>query len=177
MEKRRHSRIERRLACNLATASIRAPGVICDVSETGLFVETPANPSLNSIVRLLVFETEDQAEFSLEAGVARTCPAASQLESTLLQSGIGLVVIAPRNAFDRWVVRPARPAMPTTNSTLAPLGSQPQGGMGKYRVRLIRQDRSGTQIVTLRCESEAAARAKALSRLGGAWRIAESQPV
>jgi hypothetical protein len=49
--------------------------------------------------------------------------------------------------------------------------------MTRYRVRLIRQDRPGTQILTLRCESEAAARAKALSRLAGVWRIAESQPI
>jgi hypothetical protein len=176
MEKRLKPRIAHRLVCKVAAAGTRAPGVICDVSDVGLFVETRVSPSLNSIVRLLFPETEDQPEFSIEAGVARTCIAPSQAQ-TALPSGIGLEVIPPRNAFERWIVHPARPLRPASNLTLSPLGSEPRTGMTRYRVRLIRQDRPGTQILTLRCESEAAARAKALSRLAGVWRIAESQPI
>ena len=176
MEKRLNPRIEHRLVCQVATARIHAPGVIRDVSDAGLFVETRVNPSPNSIVRLLFTETGDQPEFSIEAGVARTCVTPSESRSALPE-GIGLEVLPPRNAFERWVMRSAPSTQFASSSTLAPLGGAPHSGTGRYRVRLVRQDRPGTQIVTLRSESEAAARAKALSRLGGLWRVVESQPL
>lgn len=176
MEKRREPRIECRLDCKVATGRMKAPGVICDVSDVGLFVETRLSPSPHSVVRLLFPQTEDQPEFSIEAGVTRTCVAPSDSQAAL-PAGIGLEVIPPRIEFAHWVVRPARPLRKASSTTLAPLGSEPRSGINRYRVRLIRQDGPGTQIVTLRCESESAARAKALSRLGGVWRIVESQPV
>lgn len=176
MEKRRQLRIERRLVCRVTADSLHGPGIVRDVSETGLFIETSVNPSLNSIVKLLFSETRDQPEFSFEAGVARTREPPSE-DQFFGRTGIGLEVIPPMDAFERWIIRPARPMVPATSLALAPLGSEARSGLGRYRVRLVRQDRPGTQIVTLRCESEAAARSKALDRLSGVWRIAESQPV
>jgi hypothetical protein len=176
MDKRHEPRIERRLPCIVATVGGRSPGLIHDVSSVGLFVETSAKPELHSVVRLLFKENADQPRFFLEAGVARARIVPAQL-ATSIPAGIGLEVIPPRSAFERWVVAPACPKLPASEFTLAPLGSQSRGGLSTYRVRLIRQDRPGSQILTLRCESESAARAKALRRVGGDWRVAESQPV
>lgn len=176
MEKRLHHRFSCRFECEVTTDDDRFRGIAYDVSSLGLFVETWAKPELNSIVELRFRETGKQPEISFDAGVARTSPG-SDGQSFSSAPGIGLEVFPPRSSFERFIVEPAQPTPPASGLTLAPLGSQPSGSAGKFRVRLIRQDRPGTQILTLRCESEATARAVALARLDGVWRVAESQPL
>ena len=176
MEKRLHHRFSCRLECEVTTDLDRFRGVACDVSSLGLFVETCAKPELNSIIELRFSETEKQPEISFDAGVARTSPGGNE-QSLSCAPGIGLEVLPPRSSFERFIVESAQPAPSALGLTLAPLGSQTSGSAGKFRVRLIRQDRPGTQILTLRCDSEATARAVALARLDGVWRVAESQPL
>jgi hypothetical protein len=173
MEKRLHDRFDCRVECEVTSAHERFRGIVNDVSSLGLFVETWASPELNSIIRLRFGKTEKQPEFSLNAGVARKNSRGDE-QSFANAPGIGLAILPPRSSFERFIVEPAQP---TLGLTLAPLGSQTSGTAGTFRVRLIRQDRPGTQILTLRCENEATARVVALARLGGVWRVAESQPL
>lgn len=176
MEKRQRPRLRWVLPCRVATAAGRRSGVIRDVSDRGLFVETEAHPTPNSVVELLFDAHHQVPDFSFIAGVARTRRSPAHLASAL-PSGIGLEVIPPREAFERWILAAVRPRLPEPECVgLAPLGASRQTGPGRYRVRLIRQDRPGSQIVTLRCESEEDARRTALSRMDGLWRVADSQP-
>ena len=42
---------------------------------------------------------------------------------------------------------------------------------------MIRADRSRSQVFTIHCESEAGARARAVLRAGGGWKIGDVQPL
>lgn len=150
MENRQRHRFRRQIACEVAAGDSHVPGVVLDVSESGLFVETQARPTPNSIIRLFMVATGDQPRICIEAGVARAHPLQAGIE-VVAAAGIGLEVLPPRTAFERWLASTAPPKESSMNLVLAPLGSQPHGRRGKYRVRLIRQDRPGTQIVTLEC--------------------------
>lgn len=177
MDRRQRQRTVRRLTCEVRIGDRRTPGLVCNISDFGLFVETTASPNVERVVMLRFPESPERPELCFEAGVARMSESPPHLQCAR-QSGIGVEIFPPRQAFERWIANPFRSAprtVATEGFSLAPLGNRMKSGTGKYRVRLVRQDRPGTQILTLRSDSEESARALALSRLGGIWRVAESR--
>jgi hypothetical protein len=52
MERRRAERIKQRLTCELIIGDRRHPGIVLDISETGLFVQTSASPPPGERARL-----------------------------------------------------------------------------------------------------------------------------
>ena len=52
MERRRAERIKQRLTCELIIGDRRHPGIVLDISETGLFVQTSASPPQGERARL-----------------------------------------------------------------------------------------------------------------------------
>lgn len=177
MDQRQRPRYPRRLYCEVSTSQGRAPGIVRDVSHLGLFVQTQAMPSRSSVVELIFKASACQPAFRVEAGVARTLFEAPEWQTStyLTAHGIGLEVIPPRTAFERWIVRPVSPRVEPNERSVVPLESMPRGATKRYRVRLIRQDRPGSQVLTLSAESEFAARTRALARFGVQWRVVESQ--
>lgn len=175
MERRGGNRLPRRLTCEIETSGGRATGIVRDLSSHGLFVQTLASPAPNSIVELIFAGSGDQPPVRIEAGVARKRRAPGRLQATV-PSGIGVEVIPPRDAYQRWIVGAAAGA----TRTLGPARPVPSLGsveltpvMKKYRFRLVRLDGSRQQFMSIECDTEAGARARALARVGAGWKIAD----
>ena len=151
-------------------------GIVCDLSHRGLFIQTLAKPMLNSIVEVIFPASRTRAEIRIEAGVARKRCAPRQLQSAL-PSGLGLEILAPRNEYERYVFRPACPQLRESAWLADSFDPHPKQLTRAYRFHLTRLDRVGSQILSVRCESEASARARALSRAGAGWKITDVQPL
>ena len=183
MEKRGRVRLPRRLTCLIKTNTDLISGFVRDVSRTGLFVQTGASPPPNSLVQVIFSSLGNQPDLRIEAGVARKRIVARRLQASV-PSGIGLEVIPPRDIYERWVFGPAEPALLGSASTthyafdrdeLHNDTFMPDQTIRSYRFRMLRHDRSLSKILTIRCSSEAGARARALVRAGPGWKIADAQ--
>jgi len=67
---RRSDRIKRRVTCELLVDGRRYRGIVLDLSETGVFVQTEATPTPGAPLRLR-FHAADGTAFEVEASVAR----------------------------------------------------------------------------------------------------------
>lgn len=183
MEKRSRVRLPRRLTCQIQTNTGVTSGFVRDVSRSGLFVQTGATPPTNSLVEVIFSSLGNRPDLRVEAGVARKRIVARRLQPSV-PAGIGLEVIPPRDFYERWVFGPAEPALIGSASTthyafdreeIQNISAVPERAIRSYRFRMLRHDRSMSRIVTIRCASEAGARARALVRTGPGWKIAEAQ--
>ena len=176
MEKRNRSRMPKRLTCEIVWQGQRHPGIVRDITDRGLFVQTLASPAPNSVVEIRFAATGLQPEIRLEAGVARKRIAPPRLQASV-PSGIGLEILPPRDEYERWLVRPACPPLAASSFNEGPDASAAEPSVRPYRVRMVRRDRGGRQILTIRSQTDAAARAQALARAGAGWKIADIQPL
>lgn len=175
MERRGGNRLSRRLICEIETSGARSSGIVRDLSAHGLFVQTLVSPAPNSIIELIFSGSGDQPPIRIEAGVARKLRTPRRLQSTV-PSGIGVEVIPPRDAYQRWIVGAAAGyADKLTESKPVPsLGAVKLAPIKElYRFRLVRIDGSRQQFLSIECDTEAGARARALARAGAGWKIAE----
>lgn len=94
---RRSVRIKRRTTCELAVDGRRYRGIVLDLSETGLFVQTEATPTPGAPLQLR-FHAGDGSSFEVEASVARRQVAPPQLAG-VVRGGLGLRVHTPPPAY------------------------------------------------------------------------------
>lgn len=94
---RRSVRIKRRTTCELAVDGRRYRGIVLDLSETGLFVQTEATPTPGAPIQLR-FHAGDGTTFEVEASVARRQVAPPQLAG-VVRGGLGLRVHTPPAAY------------------------------------------------------------------------------
>ena len=181
MEKRSRPRIPKRLTCEIALHGQRYPGIVHDLSERGLFVQTLANPTPNSVVEILFAGVGDRPDIRLEAGVARRRIAPPRLQAAV-PSGVGLEILPPRTEYERWIARPSAGPRLGDSISIAPAyvsaedPSAPSSGpIRTFRFRMRRRDRPESRLLTIRCETEAGARARALARAGAGWKIANME--
>ena len=115
-------------------------------------------------------------EICVEAGVARKRIAPPRLQASVL-SGIGLEILPPRAEYERWLARPTCPPLGDSVEVTGPIPTHHEQSMKSYRFRMIRRAGASPQFLTIHCETEAGARARALTRAGPGWRIADVQPL
>jgi PilZ domain len=94
---RRSVRIKRRTTCELAVDGRRYRGIVLDLSETGVFVQTEATPTPGAPLQLR-FHAGDGTSFEVEASVARRQVAPPQLAG-VVRGGLGLRVHTPPPAY------------------------------------------------------------------------------
>jgi hypothetical protein len=88
MERRKAERLQQRLICELVIADRRHAGVVVDLSQAGLFVQTSACPPPGERVRVTL-RPSDGADIELEASVARRY-LVPRRPATVARGGIGL---------------------------------------------------------------------------------------
>jgi len=92
MERRRHPRQARRLSCELWLGEAQHTGIVRDVSEHGLFVQTRVR-ALPGAELELVFPAEDgRPELSVRARVARRDVLSAHFDGSRAR-GLGLEVL------------------------------------------------------------------------------------
>ena len=165
----------KRLTCEIETAEgRRSTGIVHDVSDRGLFVQTGVDVAPLSLVQISFPAHHIGVESRFEAGVARKKRVPRQLASCL-RPGLGLEIIPPWYGFQTWI----KAALDDTSSALALDDTVPEitPMVRSFRLRLIHHDRPRVQTLTIRAESESGARAQALARAGREWKIASAKAV
>lgn len=100
MERRGAPRRKKRMTCELRFDGRKAGGIVIDVSESGLFVQTAAKPPLNSVIDVRLSPGGGCRDLDLRARVARTRRVDPRL-ARIQGSGIGLQVLdAPPEFYD-----------------------------------------------------------------------------
>jgi hypothetical protein len=172
MEKRRQPRHRRGFPCEIRTACTQGIGLVQDVSSRGLFVKTHTRLESGGLVDVLFNDCGVAGGLRIEAGVARVQAGSRRFESKS-ETGFGLEVIPPWQAFERWVLRPSLPPLESSVSVeeAAKLYRAIVSSKGTFRVQLMLRDRTRRRQLTLKCDSAFEARALALRQEGGAWMV------
>lgn len=175
---RRSERIKRRVTCELALEGRRYRGIVLDLSETGVFVQTEATPAPGSRVRLR-FHDADGAAFEVDASVARRQVAPPQLAS-VVRGGLGLRVHAPPPPYLELLARageaaPPRPAgVGRAGNGAVPAAPRPPAEPppgDPFRVRVKQSDGPRSRTVDVRAASAQEAAKRALAGLGRGWEV------
>jgi hypothetical protein len=108
MEKRAAPRRKKRMTCELRFDNEKTGGIVLDLSEQGLFVQTAAKPRVNSVIDVQLSPGGGRPDFFLRARVVRLRRADRRL-ARIEGSGIGLQVLdAPPEFYA--LTEPSRPA-------------------------------------------------------------------
>jgi len=109
VEKRRKPRQQRRLSCELWIAGKRHSGILRDVSELGLYVQTRARAATGDEIELVFPAERQRAELRVRARVARLDRIAAHF-ATSNAAGLGLEVVRPPRALAPLLVSAGFPA-------------------------------------------------------------------
>jgi len=156
VERRVAKRTRRRLTCELRFEGKRAGGIVLDVSETGVFVQTAATPEPGTVVELHVNSHGGLPAMQIRARVARQKRVDKRLVS-IESNGLGLQILDAPEVYYRDLV-----------CAVAPKGRQ------VFTVRASLGPR--TRSIRAEARSEDDARAQVLAKLGGEWEILEVKP-
>lgn len=188
----RSARVKRRLTCELELDCRRYRGIVLDLSETGVFVQTEATPKPGNRLRLR-FHGSAGGAFEVDASVARRQVAPPQLAS-VVRGGLGLRVHAPPPAYFELLGRPGEAAAaasapaaaaPGTSPRTAPAGAAraapapapaPAPAGEPYRVRLKQSDGPRSRSVEVRATSPSEAAQRALADAGRGWEVLRVEP-
>ena len=192
---RRSARIKRRVTCEFEVDGRRYRGIVLDLSESGLFVQTEATPGPGARLRLRFHASGDGEAFEVDGSVARRQAAPPQL-AQVGRGGLGLRVHAPPPAYFELLGKSAEEAAQAgaraaisargiapgsagsagskagTKPTAAKQAAPPEPPPGEpFRVRIKQSDgpRSRTLAVTARTPEDAAK--KALADAGRGWEV------
>lgn len=165
MEKRRKPRQQRRLTCELWLEGRRHGGILRDVSEVGLYVQTRAKAAPGSELELVFKAERAQPELRVQARVARAERLAAHFSSAGA-GGLGLEILH------------AIPGLEGLLASAGFTGASPAvaaeiGSLRAFRVKLREIRGARVQTVAVQAPSVQAARSRALARAGAGWKIAE----
>jgi hypothetical protein len=168
MERRGVERLKQRLTCELVMGDRRHPGIVLDVSPTGLFVQTSASPPPGERVRLKL-RRSGGAEIEVEASVARRYVVPRRLVS-VARGGVGLRI---ESAFDEYL-QLVRSALRTEEEPPpeATASASPQSSEGSaYRVRAKQTSGPRSRSLQVTAASEEEAKQMASAKLDEGWEI------
>ena len=155
----------KRLSCELWLDGRRHTGIVRDVSELGLFVQTRAKAATGSELELAFPAEGGRAELRVVARVARrdilsahfAVAGAGGLGLEVLESVTGLAPLLHGAGFGAMEPAPVGDA-----NTMRP-----------FRVRVKQLQGQRIQTIAVRAPSVHSARARALHRAGPGWKVSE----
>jgi hypothetical protein len=181
MAKQRAQRIKKRMTCELRLAGRAYRGIVLDLSETGVFIQTDATPGGTERLRIKL-RTPDGSEFEVDATVARRQVAPPQL-TTVVRGGLGLRVVNPPAAYFELIgiaaaeaARKERAAAaPGSRKASAPAAAAPPPPPPvpeeTFRVRVKQSNGPRSRSFTVRAPSPEEARKRASAEIGRGWEI------
>jgi len=165
VEKRRKPRQQRRLSCELWIAGKRHTGIVRDVSEQGLYVQTRVRAATGDELELVFAAEGERPELRVNARVARLDRLTAHF-ATSGAGGLGLEVIRPRPRG----LAPLLASAGFTSSAPAAVGDT---AMRPYRVKLVAITGGRTQTIRVNAPGKDGARSRALARAGKGWKVGE----
>ena len=107
-ERRKALRFKKRISCELAHDDRHHSGIVLDVSQSGLFVQTNAKPRPGDVVGVALNVPGERRTIDLRARVARTKLVPPQLLS-VAQGGLGLHIENPPAEYLEFVENVSKP--------------------------------------------------------------------
>jgi hypothetical protein len=188
-------RLRKRLHCTLNVDARRHNGLILNLSQRGLFVQTsmPAEPG--TLLDIDVHDPVRGAEIPIQAAVVWRRRVTNRLKGTN-ESGMGLRLVSRPDAWqqmmsgmleptDERLAQVADPASPAPSDVTNPITADREATpivakpivatppVATFVVRLAQPGGPRSRRLWIQAESDEAARAEALARAGGGWTILE----
>jgi len=163
VEKRRTPRQQRRLSCELWIAGKRHSGIVRDVSELGLYVQTRVRAPAGDPIELVFPAEGKRAALRVEARVARSDRLSAHF-ATSGAGGLGLEVANPPRALAPLLVEAGFTAGAPAEAETA---------LRPFRVKLVAIAGGGTQTIRVNAPGKDGARSRALARAGKGWKVGE----
>lgn len=163
MDKRERQRKKRRISCELQVDGKAYPGIVMDFSAAGLFVQTRARPRPDTPVTVTLRPEGGAHEIHLNAAVARARVVPTGLQAAM-PGGVGLLLEDPPPELLELFADTAGANEEMSDAAAA---------VRTFRVRVKQLQGPGARVITVRCESAQAARARALKQVGRGWKVAE----
>jgi hypothetical protein len=149
------------MGCEIRAGTHRYFGVVLNVSEQGLFLQTNARIEPGTLLDLTLSAANDTAQLALRGRVARRLRAPQQLAS-VVPSGLGVRLLDPPVAYRDFVAKLLGPA---------------RGGDFRFRVEMSEVRGTQTRTVLVSCRSEAEATELANAELDEGWKLVSVQRV
>ena len=168
-------RFKKRVPCDLVVAGSRHPGIVLNLSRTGLFVQTSVAFQRGDWVAIDLNSKLDSDAIGVDAVVMWNRKVAAQLRG-VRHGGIGLQI---RNAGSAYYDLLSEVAGETGTTYRGSGASERAAAPGEpprfeYRVRVRQRDKPRSKTLYLSSTDEAAARDAAIVRAGeGEWEILE----
>jgi hypothetical protein len=165
MDKRRKPRVPRRLSCELWIAGKRQSGIVRDVSEFGLYVQTRVKAGPGEAIELVFAASGEQPEVRVHTRVARSDRLSAHF-ATSGAGGLGLELVEPAGGLETVLAGAG-----FTNGPPAPAADV--APMRPFRVKLVAIAGGRTQMVRVNAPGKESARSRALARAGKGWKVGE----
>jgi Tfp pilus assembly protein PilZ len=167
-------RLAKRMTCAVNVGQKRYSGVVLNLSQGGLFVQTSAAPGRGASVALELNPPGAEATIPLQAEVVWRRVVPQQLRASA-QGGMGMkIVCADENyygALSEWMRVAMDPGVRVApEPPIAP-------DIVPYRVRVRAQGGPRTRVVSIEADCEDAACDAALGHVGEGWHVIEVDPV
>jgi hypothetical protein len=175
MQRRKVERLKQRLTCELVMGDRRHPGIVLDVSPTGLFVQTSCSPPPGERARVKL-RRPGEADVEVVASIARRYLVPRRLMS-IARGGVGLQIESASDEYLRLVdsARQAEKAADRKATDTPPLPQPCEGST--YRVRARQSSGSRSRTLRVTAASEEDAKVVASTRLDEGWEILTIDPV
>jgi hypothetical protein len=164
VEKRRQPRQQRRLSCELWIAGKRHSGIVRDVSEVGIYVQTRVRAAAGDELELVFPAEGDRPELRASARVARLDRLTAHF-ATSGAGGLGLEVIESPSGL--------APLLVSAGFASGPPAAAGDPVMRAYRVKLVAIAGGRTQTIRVQAPGKDGARSRALARAGKGWKVGE----
>jgi hypothetical protein len=164
VEKRRQTRQNRRLSCELRIAGKRHSGIVRDVSEIGIYVQTRVRAAAGDEIELVFPAEGERAELRVDAHVIRIDRLSAHF-ATAGAGGLGLEVVQPPRGLVPLLVEAGFPSgLPAPAADVA---------LRIFRVKLVALAGGRTQTIRVNAPGKEGARSRALARAGKGWKVGE----
>jgi PilZ domain len=165
VDKRRKPRQQRRLSCELQIAGKRHTGIVRDVSEVGIYIQTRVKAAAGEPIELVFAASGTQPEVRVKTRVVRLDRLSAHF-ATSGAGGLGLELVEPSGGLGPLLVSAG-----FANGAPAPAGENV--AMKAFRVKLVAITGGGAQTVRVNAPGKEGARSRALARAGKGWKVSE----
>lgn len=171
MQVQRYPRLVKRVPCAIHVGERRYTGLVINLSQGGLFVQTHASAGRGSPVDLELNAPGEGEGITLQGTVAWRKVVPGQLQQ-LSAGGFGLEI---ENADERYYQALARWMRVEGGSSGVEMetGTDPDPDLPTWRVRVRASTGPRTRTLSLEAASSEEAREAALGHIGGDWRVIE----
>lgn len=166
-------RIAKRMPCALLVDGRRFAGVVLNVSQGGLFIQTNASPGRGDAVDIELNSPDSQRSIPVQGKVVWRRVVPHQLRS-MARGGMGLQIQHADESYYMLLARWMRTELPVpsrdpSRAVASAQAEAPEGPSWRVRIRAVAGPR--TRTLTVEAASSGGAREEALRHVGDGWRV------